>query len=132
LNQLKELNPELTSMFEGELESKIKCKKCKKKQTQKEGFNIISLNIPKRQETLQNCLNNFFIKEEMEELINCEDCKSKTKMEKYYGISKFPNSLILHLKKYENFNYQIFFDEKINLFDQNYILNSYILHKGNI
>ncbi|KAL0248760.1 hypothetical protein GEMRC1_003994 [Eukaryota sp. GEM-RC1] len=109
----------VSNCFKGELISKIKCFGCEKEFCRREVFLDLSLPIPTpvsrrgflgmfgrdsgQNITLTDCLLEFFKPEPLEndDLFECEVCKSKQRAEKRLYLSKVPEILILHLKRFK-------------------------------
>uniref|UniRef100_A0A8C5AF69 Ubiquitin carboxyl-terminal hydrolase n=1 Tax=Gadus morhua TaxID=8049 RepID=A0A8C5AF69_GADMO len=100
--------------MEFEVQHTITCKGCGEVVTKREQFNDLSIDLPRRKNTLplrsiQDSLDLFFRMEEIE--YSCEKCNGKaaTVMHKF---SKLPRVLILHLKRY-SFNAQLSLNSKL-------------------
>ncbi|MBN3308434.1 UBP37 hydrolase, partial [Amia calva] len=100
--------------MEFEVQHTITCKGCGEIVTKREQFNDLSIDLPRRKQTLplrsiQDSLDLFFRMEEIE--YSCEKCSGKcaTVTHKF---SKLPRVLILHLKRY-SYNAQLSLNSKL-------------------
>ncbi|XP_051786559.1 ubiquitin carboxyl-terminal hydrolase 37 isoform X2 [Erpetoichthys calabaricus] len=87
---------------EFEVQHNITCKVCGETVTKREQFNDLSIDLPRRKQTLplrsiQDSLDLFFRMEEIE--YSCEKCSGKSASVSH-KFSKLPRILILHLKRY--------------------------------
>ncbi|XP_061923525.1 ubiquitin carboxyl-terminal hydrolase 37 isoform X1 [Entelurus aequoreus] len=97
-----------------EVQHTITCKGCGEVVTKREQFNDLSIDLPRRKNTLplrsiQDSLDLFFRLEEIEYL--CEKCNGNAAMVTH-KFSKLPRVLILHLKRY-SFNAQLSLNSKL-------------------
>ncbi|KAI9296170.1 cysteine proteinase [Neoconidiobolus thromboides FSU 785] len=93
----------IVSLFQGQLKSKLQCKICGKTSTTFNVFMYLSLPIPKlNQVNLLDCLNTF-VKEETldgDNAWNCPKCKCARPATKILTISRLPDVLLIHLKRF--------------------------------
>ena len=92
-------------MFEGQLCSKIECKKCGYQSLTFDSFLDLSLSLPSGMTIggldLDDCLKNFTSSERMEKCgFKCEKCKAVDKMDKDITVYRFPKILVIHLKRF--------------------------------
>ncbi|CAD8171262.1 unnamed protein product [Paramecium pentaurelia] len=102
-------NPDIiTDLFAGQIASKSHCLKCKEIS---EGFDpILDLNLPlskyyiPREFKLQDCLQNYFKEEQINDAWKCDKCQfvNKSVLRKIQ-ITQTPKYLILHLKRFTQF-----------------------------
>ncbi|XP_039612422.1 ubiquitin carboxyl-terminal hydrolase 37 isoform X2 [Polypterus senegalus] len=88
--------------MEFEVQHNITCRVCGETVTKREQFNDLSIDLPRRKQTLplrsiQDSLDLFFRMEEIE--YSCEKCSGKSASVSH-KFSKLPRILILHLKRY--------------------------------
>ncbi|XP_077472978.1 ubiquitin carboxyl-terminal hydrolase 37 isoform X2 [Stigmatopora argus] len=100
--------------MEFEVQHTITCKCCGEVVTKREQFNDLSIDLPRRKNTLplrsiQDSLDLFFRLEEIE--YSCEKCNGKAATVTH-KFSKLPRVLILHLKRY-SFNAQLSLNSKL-------------------
>lgn len=100
--------------MEFEVQHTIICKCCGEVVTKREVFNDLSIDLPRRKNTLplrsiQDSLDLFFRMEEIE--YSCEKCNGKAATVTH-KFSKLPRVLILHLKRY-SFNAQLSLNSKL-------------------
>lgn len=100
--------------MEFEVQHTITCKCCGEVVTKREQFNDLSIDLPRRKNTLplrsiQDSLDLFFRMEEIE--YSCEKCNGKAATVTH-KFSKLPRVLILHLKRY-SFNAQLSMNSKL-------------------
>ncbi|XP_061697784.1 ubiquitin carboxyl-terminal hydrolase 37 [Syngnathoides biaculeatus] len=100
--------------MEFEVQHTITCKCCGEVVTKREQFNDLSIDLPRRKNTLplrsiQDSLDLFFRLEEIE--YSCEKCSGKAATVTH-KFSKLPRVLILHLKRY-SFNAQLSLNSKL-------------------
>jgi ubiquitin carboxyl-terminal hydrolase 2/21 len=87
--------------FLGQIRSELKCTECEKSRYIYETFNNIGLSLPQKESVdIIDCFLNYIKEESLDELIECEHCKEKTKTRKIVTIWRFPDILVLHLKRY--------------------------------
>ena len=103
----------------GYTSSKIKCESCDYTSNKIESFYDLSLEV-KGFNNLNDSLK-YLIKEEKIEKFKCDNCKKEVNIRKTMTLSKLPNTLFFHLKRftYKNENVKIFtefnFPHEINL-----------------
>lgn len=151
----------ITDLFQGYLLNQIECSKCSNISKSIDPFFEISLSIPITTNTcyyylssmvelstlgllslsckvhLLECFNFFFKKEILEHPYYCSHCKSYQNATKTFSIFRYPNILMIHLKR---FNYNSLFGSKLNnhvelinelkLDDNKYQLKAVINHQG--
>ena len=62
----------------------------------------LSVSIPSRGSSVEQCLANFIQPEQMEKCgYKCQNCKKIDKMEKDITIFRFPKILVIHLKRFD-------------------------------
>ena len=101
----------IENIFTGKTCSSVICEKCKTVSNRFEDFYNLSLevkNIGSLYESLEK-----LIEPEKIEQFNCEVCKEKVTISKRTSLSKLPNVLFIHLKRFY-MNYEIETTEKIN------------------
>ena len=96
---------QIVEIFHGMFYNRITCQNenCDFSENVYEPYNTVSLSIPISYEsvTLENCLDNYFNKNEIIESWNCEKCKEKG-CSKELDFWSIPNYLIIHLKRFTN------------------------------
>nr|CAX73508.1 Ubiquitin carboxyl-terminal hydrolase 2 [Schistosoma japonicum] len=96
-------NSEIVDLFVGQLMSTLECADCSFKSTTFDPFWDLSLPIPKKPNVnILDCLNLFTSKEELDgdERAICSRCKTRRRCTKSFSIQKFPQILVLHLKRF--------------------------------
>ena len=115
----KKLNSSIVDeIFAGQMISIVNCKRCGNISETFDPFLDLSLPIPsksfKKSHTINECLKQFFKEEELPNDYQCEKCKRKSKVFKSLKISKSPNTLVLHLKRFKMFPKKIKINDKIS------------------
>ncbi|XP_063545593.1 uncharacterized protein LOC134753599 [Cydia strobilella] len=91
-------------IFVGQLKSTLRCTHCKADSVTFDPFWDLSLPIPSRTGNLklQQCLQHFTKEEEMDgdEKPTCSRCGVRRKCLKWFTVHKFPQVLVLHLKRF--------------------------------
>lgn len=97
----------VTDLFLGQFRSTLKCCECHHESVTFEPFWVISVPIPKEGEsassvTLNDCLNEFVKVETLDEdeRPTCEKCKDRRKSWKWYSVERWPDILVIHLKRF--------------------------------
>ncbi|NXT74659.1 UBP50 hydrolase, partial [Zapornia atra] len=94
----------ITELFEGQLTHNITCLKCKTTTHRPESFTVLSLPIPSKQScSLQDCLKCFFQQDTLtwNNQIHCSCCGTKQDAAVKSTITKAPQIIIFHLKRFE-------------------------------
>ncbi|NXD76610.1 UBP50 hydrolase, partial [Halcyon senegalensis] len=94
----------ITQLFEGQLSYGITCLKCKTTIDRPETFTVLSLPIPSKSAcTLQDCLKCFFQQDTLtwNNQIHCSWCETKQDAVVKTTITKAPQIIIFHLKRFE-------------------------------
>ncbi|GAA5806256.1 hypothetical protein HPULCUR_011787 [Helicostylum pulchrum] len=97
----------IVSLFQGQYRSKLTCLSCKQTSTTYSAFMSLSLPIPAKKlritsMTLNQCLD-YFVKEEVldkEDAWKCPQCNKKRKALKQLTLTKLPDILLIHLKRF--------------------------------
>ncbi|KAI8876380.1 cysteine proteinase [Backusella circina FSU 941] len=97
----------IVSLFQGQYRSRLTCLSCRQTSTTYNAFMSLSLPIPIKKlrlssVTLYQCLD-YFVKEETldkEDAWFCPKCKKKRKAVKQLTLSKLPDVLLIHLKRF--------------------------------
>ncbi|CAF4956964.1 unnamed protein product [Pieris macdunnoughi] len=91
-------------IFVGQLKSTLRCTYCKHDSVTFDPFWDLSLPIPSRTGNLklQQCLQHFVKEEELDgdEKPTCSKCGVRRKCLKWFTVQKFPQVLVLHLKRF--------------------------------
>ncbi|XP_045528631.1 ubiquitin carboxyl-terminal hydrolase 2-like isoform X2 [Pieris brassicae] len=91
-------------IFVGQLKSTLRCTHCKHDSVTFDPFWDLSLPIPSRTGNLklQQCLQHFVKEEELDgdEKPTCSKCGVRRKCLKWFTVQKFPQVLVLHLKRF--------------------------------
>ncbi|XP_021370676.1 ubiquitin carboxyl-terminal hydrolase 2-like isoform X1 [Mizuhopecten yessoensis] len=102
-------NSRIVEIFVGQLKSELRFKDCGHKSTTFDPFWDLSVPIPKRGSTvsIQQCINLFMKEEELDhdERPTCEQCKKRKACTKSFSIQRFPQILVLHLKRFSQGRY---------------------------
>uniref|UniRef100_A0A1B6D745 Ubiquitin carboxyl-terminal hydrolase n=1 Tax=Clastoptera arizonana TaxID=38151 RepID=A0A1B6D745_9HEMI len=97
-------NSKIVDIFVGQLKSTLQCTTCKHCSTTFEAFWDLSLSLPKTsgEISLSQCLELFTSEEILDgdEMPTCSKCKCRRKCKKRFLIHKFPQVLVLHLKRF--------------------------------
>ncbi|KAI8079963.1 uncharacterized protein BX664DRAFT_303113 [Halteromyces radiatus] len=98
----------IVSLFQGQYRSRLTCLSCKTTSTTYNAFMSLSLPIPSKRTKLSNsvslyqCLD-YFVKEEILEKADawhCPKCKKLRKASKTLTLSRLPDVLLIHLKRF--------------------------------
>ncbi|CAG8553628.1 6769_t:CDS:2 [Funneliformis caledonium] len=96
----------VVSLFQGQFRNTLRCLTCNKTSTTYNAFMYLSLPIPQNYNgeriTLHQCLN-AFIKEEIldgDDAWNCSKCRVPRRAIKQLSISRLPDVLLIHLKRF--------------------------------
>ena len=95
----------VVDLFQGQYASRLKCKVCGHTSTTYQAFSVLSVPVPKTKScTIYDCFNEFTKLETLEkdELWNCPHCKMRQPSTKQILITRLPNNLIIHLKRFDN------------------------------
>ncbi|CAH1796752.1 unnamed protein product [Owenia fusiformis] len=95
----------IVDTFVGQLRSTLRCTECEHKSLTFDPFWELSVPLPKRgysDVSLQDCFNLFTVEEMLEgdERPKCEKCKTRRKCGKSFSIQKFPQVLVVTLKRF--------------------------------
>ncbi|RKP07763.1 hypothetical protein THASP1DRAFT_5313, partial [Thamnocephalis sphaerospora] len=94
----------IVSMMQGQLKSELQCGKCSKRSTTYSPFMFLSLPIPKKRGScsIYACLSEFTAEETLkgENAWHCPQCKKARSSTKKLTISRLPDVLIIHLKRF--------------------------------
>ncbi|PWZ03562.1 hypothetical protein BCV70DRAFT_155655 [Testicularia cyperi] len=96
----------IVDWFQGQFRNKLTCLTCGKTSTTYEAFTYLSLPIPHgrgvNKATLQQCLDAFVREEVLDkaDMWNCPACKKPRKATKRLSISRLPQVLLIHLKRF--------------------------------
>jgi len=97
-------NSAIVDIFVGQLKSTLECSHCQYKSITFDPFWDLSVPLPrgKSTSTLQECIQLFMSKEELDgnERPMCAKCKQKRRCIKKFSIQRFPDILVLHLKRF--------------------------------
>jgi ubiquitin carboxyl-terminal hydrolase 8 len=113
---LKKNHSVIIDLFTGLYFTEIQCSKCNLINVGFEPYNIISLCIPEKNDSLENCLkNNFNIAEKLTEdnMYNCDKCYEKCVATKKTTIWHSPAKLIISLKRFINNSSKIYKNNNI-------------------
>ncbi|NXT52121.1 UBP50 hydrolase, partial [Pluvianellus socialis] len=94
----------VTQLFEGQLSYEITCLKCQTTTERPESFTVLSLPIPSKSAcSLQDCLKCFFQQDTLtwNNQIHCSWCRTKQDAVVKGIITKAPQVIIFHLKRFE-------------------------------
>ena len=122
-----------TNPFTGNLESTVTCSKCTSTSTTKYPYASISVHIPTIQCSVDNLLTEFCGTELLEDEIDCDKCKLRTKSSKELKI--IPGKLVaIHLKRFDGIQKiytEIEIEERIKINNMDYMLYATCNHSGN-
>ncbi|CDS00039.1 related to Ubiquitin carboxyl-terminal hydrolase 4 [Sporisorium scitamineum] len=96
----------IVDWFQGQFRNKLTCLTCGKTSTTYEAFTYLSLPVPHGRGvgkvTLQQCLDAFVREEVLDkaDMWNCSRCKKPRKATKRLSISRLPQILLIHLKRF--------------------------------
>ncbi|KFV58313.1 Putative ubiquitin carboxyl-terminal hydrolase 50, partial [Gavia stellata] len=94
----------ITQLFEGQLSYGITCLECKTTTNRPESFTVLSLPIPSKSVcSLEDCLKCFFQQDtlSLNNQIHCSSCGTKQDAAVKGTITKAPQVIIFHLKRFE-------------------------------
>ena len=92
----------ITDLFLGQFRSTLRCTHCGHESVTFEPFWVVSVPLSKDTIDLQECLE-LFVREETldgEEMPSCDDCKDRRKSVKWYSFQRWPEILVVHLKRF--------------------------------
>lgn len=96
----------IVKLFQGQLQSRLKCMTCGHTSTTYNAFSSLSLPIPSTRSpvTLEDCVNEFVRAEGMsgDDSWLCPKCKVRRNASKKLSISKLPDVLVVHFKRFES------------------------------
>lgn len=99
----KPSNTPVDEMFVGQVTSQVVCNACKNVSNTNEPIMDISLSLTGKHKSLDDCLTNYFKKEDLSDSYKCEKCKKSTKAYKKMVLDKLPKVLVIHLKRFRMF-----------------------------
>ncbi|KTW27560.1 uncharacterized protein T551_03059 [Pneumocystis jirovecii RU7] len=126
-------NSIVVSLFQGQLQSRLKCLTCSFQSTTYNPFTYLSLPIPFTQaktSTLYECLQFFVQKEYLKdkEQWYCSKCKKPRDATKTLTISKIPEILLIHLKRFRTCgHWKDKIDTKVDFLINNLDLTDFLL-----
>ncbi|KAJ3118720.1 Ubiquitin carboxyl-terminal hydrolase 21, partial [Nowakowskiella sp. JEL0407] len=101
----------ISELFCGQMHSTVTCNSCGKSSSTFEIFWDISLPVPAGRAytpiSLEDCLSRFCSPEPLEDLYFCEKCNTKTKAVKCIKFYRFPEILVIQLKRFTSDNRKI-------------------------
>ncbi|KAK5858213.1 hypothetical protein PBY51_002372 [Eleginops maclovinus] len=106
---LEREDSKVVDLFVGQLKSSVTCSACGFRSTVFDPFWDLSIPVAQKSSgevTLRDCLR-LFTKEDVldgEERPTCNRCKTRRKCTKRFSIQKFPQILVLHLKRFSDSN----------------------------
>ncbi|KAL3043268.1 hypothetical protein OYC64_021064 [Pagothenia borchgrevinki] len=106
---LEREDSKVVDLFVGQLKSSVTCSSCGFRSTVFDPFWDLSIPVAQKSSgevTLRDCLR-LFTKEDVldgEERPTCNRCKTRRKCTKRFSIQKFPQILVLHLKRFSDSN----------------------------
>lgn len=95
----------IVDLFQGQYASQLRCKICAHTSTTYQAFSVLSVPVPRaRSCTIYDCFKEFTKLETLEkdELWYCPYCKQRQPSTKQIIITRLPNNLIIHLKRFDN------------------------------
>ncbi|QEU62667.1 Ubp5/Doa4 [Kluyveromyces lactis] len=95
----------IVDLFQGQYASQLRCKICAHTSTTYQAFSVLSVPVPRaRSCTIYDCFKEFTKLETLEkdELWYCPYCKQRQPSTKQIVITRLPNNLIIHLKRFDN------------------------------
>ncbi|KAJ2999482.1 hypothetical protein HDV02_002795 [Globomyces sp. JEL0801] len=144
-------NSVLLDIFGGQLQSTIVCKSCKTPSVTFDTVWDLSIPVTGRREgllsMLNHCLDEYFKEEDLESDYNCSTCKKYEKATKGLKLSKLPQILVLHLKRFRynpnkkldhsityplNLNMQEYQSDFLKTLNTNYTLIAISNHYGSV
>lgn len=132
----------IVDMCVGQLKSSLTCSVCSYVSEVWDPFWDLSLPIPSVARGIDDCLKEFQREEIMDgsEMPKCEKCKKRRKMSKKFSIEKYPQLLVIHLKRFgdstgfsrRKITADIRFPEMMAMDGNKYELQSVCNHFGSI
>eukprot|EP00794_Sanderia_malayensis_P001241 gene1241-1368_t len=129
----------ISDLFVGQLKSTLTCAECDYRSLTFDPFWDLSLPIPSRSRTslvsgkvsLYDCFKKFTQEEILDgdEKPTCERCKKRQKCFKRFTIERFPQILVIHLKRFSGFRYRTKLDTLVD-FPLQLNLASYSAHNS--
>ena len=97
----------ITDTFRGQLQSALTCQSCGNDSLTYDTFLDLSLPIPSSSKChISDCFREFTKVEKLDEVVKCEGCSKKSKCTKKLSIWRWPQILVLHLKRFSNSNWR--------------------------
>jgi len=125
----------IQDIFVGQLKSVLTCTFCEHRSVTYDPFWDLSLPIPTKNETgemmISKCFRMFTREETLDgdEKPSCEKCKKRRKCTKRFLIDRFPQVLVLHLKRFSGVRYRTKLETKV-VFPYELNLEDYAAFKG--
>jgi ubiquitin carboxyl-terminal hydrolase 8 len=103
-NYLKKNQSIITSLYTGLFYTEKKCRECDNISIMFEPYSILSLPIPNKDSTLEECLKTYATKEVLSgaNQYRCDECRKKVDAESNAYIWESPDFLIIQLKRFTN------------------------------
>ena len=102
-------NSIITDLFTGQLMNRLECNRCHHKSYAFDNFMDLSISIPRKAVRmtgvidLRDCMETYIKPEKMEECgFKCKKCKGVDDFSKDLSIYRFPQILVVHLKRFYN------------------------------
>jgi ubiquitin C-terminal hydrolase len=94
----------IDELFAGQLVSRVTCKNCSHISKTFDPFLDLSLPIiPGKTKTINECYSTFAKDEDIKDSYTCEKCKVKGKATKRFAVCRFPQNLVIHLKRFQTY-----------------------------
>lgn len=122
-------------LFSGSMRSTLKCLQCGFNRHTIENFCSISLNHTK---TLSDSFNEYFLDENIQDKLFCQNCKADTIFSKSLEIVQSSEILVVHIKRFKfintvtKINDKIEIQREIRVGDSDYKLEGFVQHRGDI
>ena len=124
-----------TNPFMGKLRSTVECTVCHHNSITENPFVSLSLEMKGELESIETLITNFLSKESLEDKIECDNCKEKQISTKQLTVSKTPDILVVHLKRFTGLlknTTPIGLKQTITVNDQTYSLYAMVNHSGGL
>ena len=124
------------NVFKGELQSSVQCKECQHTSITSTPFISISLQMVSSEiKSVKELVDDFCSKEELTADIQCDRCCQKRPSTRQFNISKNPDIVVIHLKRFQGFHKittPVQLDRILSINNRQYQLYAMCNHSGGV